>query len=238
MFEHVEVDLGYEDLDTIETEWGRRYILPQGGHYPSITTCLSILSEKGIAAWRARVGDEEADKISYRAAQRGTAVHELVEKYIDNDPDYKKGYMPNIHSDFLSIKSILDSRIGKVYAQEVPLFSDYLKCAGRVDCVAEFDGKLSIIDFKTSRKFKQPSQIKNYFQQEAFYAVAWEERTGMPITQLVTIVAVDEGGSQVFIEHRDDWTQELIKTIEKYNEREHQRDTRRSREDAVLTGFV
>ena len=73
MFEHVEVDLGYEDLDTIETEWGRRYILPQGGHYPSITTCLSILSEKGIAAWRARVGDEEADKISYRAAQRGTA---------------------------------------------------------------------------------------------------------------------------------------------------------------------
>lgn len=226
MFEHVPTDLGYEELDTIEIEGeGRRYVLPDGGNYPSITTVLSILSEKSIAIWRNKIGHEEADKISYRAAQRGTAVHELVEKYIDNDPDYKKGYMPNIHADFMSIKPILDSRIGKVYAQEVPLYSDYLKCAGRVDCIAEFDGKLSVIDFKTSRKYKQKGHIKNYYQQEAFYAVAWEERTGMPITQLVTIIAVDQGGSQVFIEHRDNWTQDLIKTIEKYNEREHPTDS-------------
>jgi genome maintenance exonuclease 1 len=221
MFEHVGIDLGYSDLEAITTEHGRRYVMPNGGAYPSITTVLSILSEAGIAAWRKRVGEEEANKISYRASQRGTAVHEITEKYINNDEDYTSGFMPNVVSDFQSIKPILDERIGKVYAQEVPLYSDYLKVAGRVDCIAEFDGKLSVIDFKTSRRYKSHSHVKNYFQQEAFYAIAWEERTGMPITQLVTIIAVDDGGSQVFVEHRDDWAPELQKTIGKYYEREN-----------------
>ena len=225
MFEHIGVDLGYEDLEAITTEKGRRYVMKDGSHYPSITTVLSILSEDGIAAWRKRVGDEEADKISYRASTRGTAVHEIIEKYIDNKEDYRDGYMPNVVSDFFSIKPILDSRIGKVYAQEVPLYSDYLGVAGRVDCIAEFDGKLSVIDFKTSRRFKSHSHVTNYFQQEAFYAIAWEERTGIPITQLVTLIVVDDGSTQVFVEHRDDWAGELQNTIEKYNERQYPRDS-------------
>lgn len=225
MFEHMKIDLGYEDLEAITTEKGRRYVMPNGGHYPSITTVLSILSEDGIAAWRKRVGNEEADKISYRASQRGTAVHEIIEKYIDNKEDYYDGYMPNVISDFQSIKPILDSRIGKVYAQEVPLYSDYLGVAGRVDCIAEFDGKLSVIDFKTSRRFKSADKINNYFQQEAFYAIAWEERTGIPITQLVTLIVVDDGSTQVFVEHRDDWANELQETIEKYNERKYPKDS-------------
>jgi genome maintenance exonuclease 1 len=220
MFEHVEVDLGYDDLDCTTSETGRVYLHPrEGREYPSITTVLKVLSDEGIKKWRERVGEEEANKISYRASQRGTAVHELIEKYIDNNENYTDGYMPNIVSDFLSVKPILDSRIGKVYAQEVPLFSDHLGVAGRVDCVAEFDGKLSIIDFKTSRKVKLYKYVTNYFQQEAFYAVAWEERTGTPITQLVTIIAVDNEDPQVFIEHRDDWVDELKETIKLYHEK-------------------
>lgn len=220
MFEHVNVDLGYSDLVAHTTEDGRVYEHPvERKNYPSITTVLSILSEAGIKAWRKRVGEEEANKISYRASQRGTAVHELIEKYIDNDPEYTKGYMPNIVSNFNDVKSILDRRIGKVYAQEVPLYSDHLGVAGRVDCIAEFDGKISIIDFKTSTKIKPRKFVLNYFQQEAFYAIAWEERTGIPIQQLVTIIAVDNEEPQVFIEDRDTWAPELIRTIEKYNAR-------------------
>ena len=220
MFEHVEVDLGYKDLVAHTSESGRVYEHPvERKNYPSITTVLSILSEAGIKAWRKRVGNEEADKISYRASQRGTAVHELIEKYIDNDPEYTKGYMPNIVANFNDLKTILDSRIGKVYAQEVPLYSDHLGVAGRVDCIAEFDGKISIIDFKTSAKKKPRKFVLNYFQQEAFYAIAWEERTGIPIQQLVTIIAVDNEEPQVFIEDRDTWAPELIRTIEKYNAR-------------------
>jgi genome maintenance exonuclease 1 len=216
-FKHKPIDLGYKDLQCETKETGRKYGTPTGNSYPSITTVLSIKSKDAIAAWRKRVGAEEANKISYRASQRGTAVHEIAEKYVNNDEYYMHGYMPNIINDFNQIKDILDERIGTVYGQELPLYSDHLGVAGRVDCVAEFDGKLSIIDYKTSSKTKKRAWVENYFMQEAFYAIAWEERTGMPITQLVTIISVDNAKPQVFIEHRDEWADELIKTIGEYN---------------------
>lgn len=219
MFEHVEIDLGYKDLDYATEYEKRHYRTPDGRAYPSITTVLSILSEEGIKKWREKVGEEEANKISYRAATRGTAVHEIIEKYIDNEENYTQGYTPDIHAALLDLKPILDNRIGRVYAQEAPLYSNHLGVAGRVDCVAEFDGKLSIIDFKTSRKPKKAEWITNYFIQETFYAIAWEERTGMPITQLVTIVAVDSSEPQVFVEHRDNWDKKLIEAIDEFRER-------------------
>ena len=216
MFEHVETEL--KDMVTEDTESGRVYHTPEGVDLPSITTVLSILSRAGIAAWRKRVGEEEANRISRIASARGTKVHEIIEKYINNDENFKDGYTPDIISSFLDLKPILDDRIGRVFAQEAPLYSNHLGVAGRVDCVAEFDGKLSIIDFKTSRKKKFPSMIKNYFMQESAYAIMWEERTGQPITQLVTIIAVDDHDPQVFIEHRDNWVRPLRETIAQWNE--------------------
>lgn len=214
MFEHVGVEL--QEMNAVTTESGRKYRTPEGIDYPSITTVLSILSRDSIAAWRKRVGEEEANRISYRASTRGTAVHEIIEKYINNDEDYRDGYTPDIIQSFLDLKPILDQRIGRVFAQEAPLYSNHLGVAGRVDCVAEFDGKLSIIDFKTSRKPKQTKWITNYFMQESAYAIMWEERTEMPIVQLVTIISVDNHEPQVFIEHRDNWVRPLRETIEQY----------------------
>jgi len=224
VFEHANNLLPYEDLETTEFNGRRQYLTPEGNTYPSVTTVLSILSEDSIAKWKLRVGEEEANKVSTRASRRGTAVHEVCEKYLDNDPAYRAGYMPNVIENFMTIKGVLDARIGKVYAQEVPLYSDHLCLAGRVDCIAEFDGKISVIDFKTSAKTKRKSYIKNYFAQEAAYAIMWEERTGMPITQLVTIIAVDNlygsgPGHQVYIEKRDDHTKLLTETIDEYSKR-------------------
>ncbi len=216
-FEHKSINLGYKDLICETKPTGRKYNTPLGDAYPSITTVLGAKSKDAIAAWKKRVGEEEANKISYRASQRGTAVHEIIEKYVNNDEYYTHGFMPNIISDFNQVKDILDTRIGVVYGQELPLYSDHLRVAGRVDCVAEFDGVLSIIDYKTSRKTKKKEWIETYFQQETFYAIAWEERTGTPITQLVTIISVDNAEPQVFIEHRDNWAGELIKSIGEYN---------------------
>lgn len=216
MFEHVEVEL--HEMEAVTTEEGRVYKTPEGVDLPSITTVLSILSRDSIEAWKKKVGVEEANKISHRAATRGTAVHEIIEKYLDNKEDYRDGYTPDIIESFIAIKPILDGKIGRIYAQEAPLYSNHLGVAGRVDCVAEFDGKLSIIDFKTSRKTKRKNYIQNYFMQEAAYAIMWEERTRMPIVQLVTIIAVDQSEPQVFIEHRDNWVRPLRDTIEKYNE--------------------
>lgn len=215
-FEHVDVDL--KEMVAETTDKGRVYKTPEGINLPSITTVLSILSRDSIAAWKKRVGEEEANRISRRATTRGTAVHEIIEKYIDNDENFRDGYMPDVIESFLTLKPILDNSIGKVYAQEAPLYSNHLGVAGRVDCVAEFDGKLSIIDFKTAMKPKKVEWIKNYFMQESAYAIMWEERTGMPITQLVTVISVDDHDPQVFVEHRDNWTRPLKETIEQYNQ--------------------
>ena len=116
------------------------------------------------------------------------------------------------------MKPILDERLTKVYAQEAPLYSTHLGVAGRVDCVGVFDGKLSIIDYKTAAKTKKKEWCEGYFIQETAYAIMWEERTGMPITQLVTVIAGDEG-AQVFIEHRDNWSKKLLETINEYKRR-------------------
>jgi len=220
MFEHVDINLGYEDLGYATEFKKRHYLTPEGTAYPSITTVLSILSEESIRKWRERVGEEEANKISYRAATRGTKVHEIIERYINNDGNFNDGYTPDVYASFLDIKRILDDRIGRVYVQEASLYSDYLGVAGRVDCIAEFDGKLSVIDFKTSRKPKKAEWIESYFIQETFYAIAWEERTTIPIKQLVTIIAVDGSEPQVFIEDRDNWDKKLIETIHEFKYRQ------------------
>jgi len=216
MCKHETVEL--TEMESVTTDSGRKYKTPEGVNYPSITTVLSILSRESIAKWRKRVGEDEANKISTRASGRGTRVHEIIEKYINNQEDYRNGYTPDIIQSFIDIRHILDNRIGTVYAMEAPLYSDHLGVAGRVDCVAEFDGKLSIIDFKTSMKPKRIEWIKNYFMQESAYAIMWEERTGMPIVQLVTIISVDNSEPQVFIEHRDNWVRPLRETIAQYNE--------------------
>lgn len=230
MFKHVPVEL--TEMTAVTTDTGRQYETPEGITLPSITTVLSILSRDSIAKWRARVGEKEANRVSYRASTRGTAVHEICEQYVNNDPDYDK-YMainpdngemkmttrtPDLIDSFLKIKPILDERLTVVHAQEAPLYSTHLGVAGRVDCVGVFDGKLSIIDYKTSMKPKRLDWIKNYFMQESAYAIMWEERTGMPITQLVTVISVDNHEPQVFVEHRDNWVRPLRDTIAQYKE--------------------
>ena len=217
MFAHEPIDLGYEKLERVTSDSHRVYTDPDNNPYPSVTTVLSILSEAGIAAWRARVGEEEANRISTQAASRGTKVHEVIESYVGNELNSK--YMPNVMDMFYSIKPTIDQSLTKVYAQEAPLYSKHLGIAGTVDCVGVWNGKNSVIDWKTSKKLKKKEWISGYCMQCAAYAIMWEERTGMPITQLVVGIAVDNEQPQIFIEHRDNWDKELIKTINEYKQR-------------------
>ena len=212
-FRHEQIELTELTAETLPS--GRTYTTPEGNKYPSITTCLSILSRDSIAAWRARVGEEEANRVSAKAAGRGTRVHQMCEDYINNKLDMSK-YTPADKETFLSIQSILDENIGLVRGQEVPLYSDYLGVAGRVDCVADWNGRLAVIDFKTSNKPKKKEWISSYFMQAAAYCVMWEERTGIPIDKTVIVVAVDGDEPQVFEEKRDNFIEPCIETIVRY----------------------
>ena len=215
-FIYEKIDLGYRDLVAESTSVGRLYRTP-GGSFPSVTTVLSILNEEAIAAWRKRVGEEEANKISHKASSRGTSVHSIIEDYL-NDKDTSE-YLPHIRQSLENVKPILDEKIGSIYGIEVPLYSEYLGLAGRCDAVAQFDGVPSILDWKTSRYPKKKEKISNYFCQMAAYAIMFEERSGMPITNLVVVMDVDGHEPLVFKEHRDNWTEMLTDTIKEYNRR-------------------
>ena len=176
------------------------------------------MSEEAIQAWRARVGEEEANRISTQASTRGTKVHNIIEEYLKNNPDYLKDELPHNIQTFKDLQPILDECVTKIYRQEAPLYSKHLGVAGRVDLVGQWKGIDSIIDWKTSRKFKKKEWISSYFMQCAAYAIMWEERTGQPMKQLVVCIAGDMG-PQIFVEDRDNWTKELINTINEYKRR-------------------
>ena len=215
-FNHEKVDIGYDDLDTTTTDSRRDYLTPDGSLYPSVTTVLSILNEDIIKAWRKRVGEEEANRISGKASNRGTRVHSIVEKYLNNEDTIK--FLPHIRQSLENLKPVLNN-IETIYGLEVPLYSHYLGLAGRCDCIGKYNGVPSIIDFKTSRYIKKKEKISNYFAQGAAYSIMWEERTGLVAPNIVIIMDVDHEKPLVFVEHRDNWTKLLTETIEEYKKR-------------------
>ena len=216
-FSHDKIDIGYSDLVSETTASGRTYDVPGGSRYPSITTVLSLLTEDVIRAWKERVGEEQSEIVSGKAVRRGTKVHSIVEKYLNNEDT--SGFLPHIRQSLDNLKPVLDESIGTVFGLEVPLYSHHLKVAGRCDCIAQFNGVPSIIDFKTSRYIKKKEKISNYFAQCAAYSIMLEERVGLIAPNIVIIMDVDHEKPVVFVEHRDNYTKLLHDTIDEYRKR-------------------
>lgn len=206
------------DLKSETTESGRRYVTPEGNSYSSVTTVLSAYNIKKIMEWRQRVGDEEANKVAGRASRRGTKLHSICESYLKNEitPLKMQTMMPNDKENFLKLRDILNENIDIVFALEQALYSDRLRIAGRVDCIATWKGKISIIDFKTSTNDKNEENIENYFMQCAAYAEMFEERTNVPIQQIVVVIAVENGTNQVFVKNKDKYLDQLNFYINKH----------------------
>ena len=217
MFIHESLD--WDDLSSTQEDGKRFYVTPSGKKYPSMTTVLQLMTAEGIAKWRAHVGDEVANKVSAQSTRRGTLMHKLCEDYVNNEEIDTSKLMPLDLQNFNALKEQMDIHFGKVYGQEIALYSDFLEMAGRVDCIAEYKGKLSIIDYKTSKKVKKKENIKNYFMQAAGYAVMYEEIFKQPINQLVILMSVDHEGVVEFVEKRDNYIHDLIALRKKYKEK-------------------
>ena len=211
MFNHIQHDI--PKLVRVDSPEGRKYQTPSGKSYPSVTSVVGLLGKEAIREWRARVGEEEANRVSARAARRGTTIHSLCENYLLNK-EVKPGLF-DVET-FDSIKSLLN-RINNIHCLETQLFSDHLQVAGTVDCIAEFDGRVSVIDFKTSRRIKSREDIPGYFMQTSAYAVMFEELTRIPVDRLVIIMSVDDEAPLLFIEKRDDWIGKFIELREDYS---------------------
>ena len=211
MFNHIHLEL--PKLKRVTSEDGTRvYETPTGKKYPSVTTVTGLLKKRAILEWRKKVGEEEANRISSTAARRGTRLHTLCEKHLLNENVSVNMFDQEMWN---SVKPHL-SDINNIYALESSLYSNHLQVAGTVDCIAEYKGKLSVIDFKTSRRVKTRDDIHDYFIQCSAYAVAFEEMTGNPVSRLVVIMGVDNEQPLIFQERRDDWISEFKKLRAEY----------------------
>lgn len=217
-FNHVDHGIILPEMVKETTPSGRKYFTPEGNAYPSVTTVLSIVGKRELMEWRKRVGEEEANRISRQASSRGTAVHKMCEDYLNNKEDWKGKHQPSNLFMFQTLRSLIDEKINNIWFQETHLYSDRLKTAGQVDCIAEFENELSVIDFKTSRRPKKEESILGYFMQVAFYAAAFYERTNTPIRQGVILIAVDESEPQIFKINTFDYLEHFIAVRKTYKE--------------------
>jgi len=168
-----------------------------GQTFPSITRILAAKPNPGILAWRKRVGEAEANRVSREATTRGTSVHALAEAFLDNTLDASATITPTVLELWRTLQPWIAEHITTLHAQEQDVYSTRLRVAGRMDVLATVDDKLTVVDFKTSRRPKSRDHIGNYFVQSTFYALAVYERTGRKVEQIV-IPIVSPEGLQVF----------------------------------------
>jgi len=210
----------FPELKTKTVDRKRFYVTPEGNEYPSITTVLSPRNKKGLMEWRKRVGNDVANHIANKAAVRGTKVHKMCEDWLNEDfsqetwDKHKKDFFP--YTLFNELKNQKFEYITDVYAQEMTLYSDKYKVAGRVDLIANYQHHLSIVDFKTSTNERKDSYNENYYIQTAAYAEMFEEMTGTPINEIVILVVTENGTVQEFVKEKDEYLPLLEKTLEEW----------------------
>ena len=215
MFIHNEVSV--PELSTKNLNRKRFYQTPDGKLYPSITTVLQKRKMAGLMEWRKNVGDDVANYIARTAAHRGTKVHHMCEDFLNNNFDeeiHKKNFLPYVL--FGQMKPVLMQKVNNILAQECGLYTDKYKVAGRVDCIAEYNGVKSIIDFKTSRKERNDEWNESYYIQASAYAEMFEERTGIEINQIVILVVTEDGVVQEFVKDKGEYIPMLVEAIDDF----------------------
>ena len=203
-------------LETKTVDKKRFYITPEGNEYPSITTVLSPRNKEGLMKWRKKVGNDVATHIANKAATRGTKVHKMCEDYLNglDMEHHKKDFLP--YCLFNELKDKTFDNINEVIGQELVLYSDKYKIAGRTDLIAEYKGELSIVDFKTSTNERKDSYNENYYIQTAAYAEMFEELTGNPINQIVILEVTENGTVQECIKDKQEYIPLLEETLEEW----------------------
>lgn len=223
MFNHTPVEL--PTISATNKDGVRLYETPDGNKYPSITTVLSVRNKQGLMEWRKRVGNDVANYVARTAAARGTKVHQMCEDYLNNMhrdfptewEKHKKNFLPWCL--FNQLKDGALHKLNNIYAQEAGLYSDKYRVAGRVDCIAEYDGTPSIIDFKTSSKERNDDWNESYYIQGSAYAEMFGERTGIEISQVVILVVTEDGTVQEFVKDKNNYLDALVESVAEWRRR-------------------
>lgn len=204
-------------INQINSETGRKYSTPDGKFYPSVTTVLSFQEKPELIAWRKRVGDAEANRISKIASTKGSKVHLACENYLQGKETLWGIHESDTREAFQAFIPVLE-KVTLVHAMETRMWSDKLEVAGTVDLIAEVDGELTVLDWKTSSRYKRKEDIPDYFKQMATYSVMFYERTGIAIPNMTIQMTVPEIGLLTFKEKVRDWVPEFIKVRKAFKE--------------------
>ena len=209
----------FQKIERVTVDGQRRYITPEGRVYPSVTTILSDFQSEGLKSWIEKVGVEEANRRKVQGANRGTNLHLIYEDFVKNKLNIPS-YDPITYDLFVNSERYLREGISKVHNLEFPIWSDRLKTAGTADCLCEWQGVTSILDYKSSGKPKKEEWIKNYFLQETIYAMAVFERIKLKVPQIVTFIVNEQDPEpQIFVKKTADYIEEVIKLLSDYHRR-------------------
>ena len=215
MIKFIFIDLDKSNLPVTKGKKvdGFRFYDIDGKAYPSVTSVLGIKKKAELQGWREKIGENVANWEMGRAARRGKATHLLVEEYLKGKTPSERGVLPL--GLFKLLRPYID-QIDNIHLLETIMYSPKLTIAGQVDCVAEYNGKLSVIDFKTANKERQESWIDNYFLQTTAYAQMYEETFGKSIDQIVILLASEDGSVQNFVKEKKDYMTPLMKSIDEF----------------------
>ena len=192
---------------------GCRFYDIDGKAYPSVTSVLGIKKKAELQGWREKIGENVANWEMGRAARRGKATHLLVEEYLKGQTPSQRGVLPL--GLFKLLRPYID-QVDNIHLLETIMYSPKLTIAGQVDCIAEYNGKLSVIDFKTANKERQESWIENYFLQTTAYAQMYEETFGKNIDQIVILLASEDGSVQNFVKEKKDYMSPLMQSVDDF----------------------
>ncbi|MCK9369621.1 PD-(D/E)XK nuclease family protein [Candidatus Dojkabacteria bacterium] len=213
MFTHLDTITPIQ-LKSVDGPKGRFYNTP-GGKYPSITTILGSGEKPWLTSWRDSLGPIKADKEMKRASDRGTAVHLMLERFVNNDPNPTRGQQIDHINEFKSLRNYIRP-IDNILLQEAALYSDTMKIAGRVDLISDYKRRIATIDYKTSTGSKTEQMIQNYFLQTTAYSLMVGEMYDIIIEDIVIIMSVERGVPLVFKGKVDDYIEDLLKKISEY----------------------
>lgn len=211
------IDHPFPVIEQINSDNGRRYKVPSGELYPSVTTVLSSKESPELDAWRESIGQEEARRVGARAGVKGSKVHEACENMLLGKETKWGMFDGEARNDFSTFIPVIEN-ISIVHAIEKQMFSDKLKVAGTVDLICEYQGKLCILDWKTSRRVKDAEEITSYFMQMSVYALMFWEHTGIAIPHLCVQMTIDGYGLKTFWETPKKWIPQFIELRNKFKE--------------------
>lgn len=209
-FKHLITNITELNISSKEMDGDRFYQTPDG-IFPSVTTVTGWDKRKFFAEWRKNNPEE-----SKRVCSRGNQLHSIIEKYLNNEKVDISSLNDDVRDLFVLIKPEVD-KINNIKCLETPLWSKTIGLAGRVDCIAEYNRELSIIDFKGSTKTKRKTDIENYFMQATAYALMWQDLTGERIKKLKILIACEDGSMQIFDDSVINYVSALKETIENYH---------------------